>query len=122
MGLPWVRLDATFPHNRKILELIHAKRHRAVNLYVFALAWSGHQETDGAIPAYALPVIHGTRTEAKQLVDAGLWHEDGNGWSIHDWDAYQPSSAHRSKVRDGLYIARCAKGIKAGRPCVCGQH
>jgi hypothetical protein len=25
---------------------------------------------------------------AKRLVDAGLWHVDGDGWVFHDWDRY----------------------------------
>lgn len=122
MGLPWVRIDSTFPHNHKILGLLDAKRHKAVNVYVFALAWSGHQETDGVIPTYALPVIHGTRTEAQQLVDAGLWDRYDNGWVIHDWDHYQPSSRDRERIRANLDKARCAKAMKGGQHCTCGQH
>lgn len=122
MGLPWVRLDSTFPHNRKVLSLIDQKKHRAVNLYVFALAWAGHQDTDGYIPTYSLPIIHGSRTEARQLVDAGLWHESDNGWVINDWNDYQPSPEYRQRGRASLDKARCAKAMKRGENCTCGQH
>jgi len=122
MGLPWVRLDATFPHNHKILSLLEDRKNRAINVYVFALAWSGHQTTDGFVPTYALPVVHGTRVEARQLVDAGLWDEYDGGWLIHDWADYQPSIEHRESVRARLDKARCAKAMKGGSPCTCGQH
>lgn len=116
--MPWVRLDSTFPHNRKILELLDAKRHRAALVYVFALAWSGHQSTDGYIPRYALPIIHASRTEARALVDAGLWHEYESGWLINDWDEYQPSKNYRDQHKRAV----CARWMKEGRECTCGTH
>ena len=122
MSLPWVRLDSTFPANVKILQLIDDKKHRAINVYTFSLAWSGHQGTDGIIPTYALRMVHGTKADADTLVQAGLWDAYDNGWKIHDWDTYQPSPEAREKVLAGLEKARCTKGLNKGEPCICGQH
>lgn len=116
--MPWVRLDSTFPHNRKVLALIEERKHRAVNVYVFGLAYAGHQATDGFIPAYALPVIHATRADAKALVDVGLWHEFDNGWLVNDWDEYQPSKNYRSQHKRAV----CARWMKEGKKCTCGTH
>ena len=91
-GLRWVRLDATFPTNPKILQLAQANRHRAITLYICGLAYAGGQGTDGRIPTYALTLLHGRPADAAHLVDAGLWKPNGDGWHIHDWHDYQPST------------------------------
>ena len=122
MSLPWVRLDSTFPANVKILKLIGDKKHKAINLYVFGLAWSGHQGTDGAIPGYALKMIHGTKPDADALVASGLWIAYDNGWLIHDWDIYQPSAEAKHRTLLGLEKARCTKAMNKGDACICGQH
>lgn len=93
MGLPWVRLDTQFPHNPKVLALVEDKRWRALAVYACSLAYCGAHGTDGFIPAGALPFVHATKREAHQLVDVGLWAEDGGGYQIRDWTDYQPSNA-----------------------------
>ena len=91
-GLKWVRLDASFPFNQKVLDLAHAGRHRAIAVYACGLAYSGSQGTDGWIPESALPLIHARRTDAVHLVEVGLWIPRPGGWDINDWTEYQPSS------------------------------
>jgi len=91
-GLKWVRLDTSFYTNQKILDLAHTHHHRAIAVYMCALAYAGGQGTDGWIPAAALTLIHGRPTDANHLVEAGLWTPRPGGWDIHDWRDYQPSS------------------------------
>ena len=91
-GLRWVRLDATFPMNPKVMQLADSKRHRAGLVYVCGLAYSGWQGTDGHIARHVLPLIHGRPVDAAHLVDAGLWKPNGDGWQIHDWHQYQPTT------------------------------
>ena len=122
MGLPWVRVDSTFPANAKVLQLIDNKKHRAINLYTFGLAWSGHQATGGVIPQYALRMIHGTALDAETLTNVGLWEAYDNGWKIHDWADYQPSPEMKHRTLLGLEKARCTKGMNQGEACTCGQH
>lgn len=92
MALSWVRLDTGLPDHPKILGLIGAKKHRAVLVFTFGLAYSGRHETDGFIPKAALPFIHATDADARALVDARLWHHVAGGWQINDWEEYQPTS------------------------------
>lgn len=107
MGLPWVRLDTQFPSNPKVLELVAAKRWRALFVYVSSLAYCGVHETDGYLPDTALPFIHATRAEANTLVDAGFWHPEPGGWSVHDWDEKQPSSEeHRARRERAIRAAQ----------------
>ena len=52
-----------------------------------SLAWAGGHGTDGHIPKPALPMLHGRPTEARLLVECGLWDLDpgDNGWRIHNY-------------------------------------
>lgn len=118
MGLPWVRLDSTFPDNPKVLKLIHEGKQRAINVYVFGLSYCGHQETDGHIPVYALRVIHARPIDAQTLVNAGLWERNGDGWIVHDWADYQRSPEYRVAHKRAV----CARWMKQGKPCSCGTH
>lgn len=92
MALPWVRMDTQWPHNPKFLVLVEEKRWRAIAVYWGSIAWSGAQGLNGYLPAYALPMIHSTKREAAELVDAALWDLAQGGWDIHDWADYQPST------------------------------
>ena len=97
MGLPWVRLDSGWPANQKTLTLVADHRWQALAAYTFALAWAGHQGTDGYIPLSALPVIHATRKIAEQLVEAGLFDLAPGGWQVHDWASFQVSSEEHQR-------------------------
>jgi hypothetical protein len=117
MGLPWVRLDTNFASNPKILELLAAKQFRAAFAYVAALAYSGSHGTDGYIQDTALPFIHATKTDAKHLVDVGLWVADPAGWHINGWDEFQVSDEAAKKRRERAQkggLARAEKARKAG--------
>ena len=110
MGLPWVRLDATFPHNDKILQLIECGQWRAVSVYVFGLAYCGHQETDGHIPKRALRVIHARPVDAATLTAVGLWTTNGDGgWVVHDWAEYQQLAATSEAKRAAMRHAACIR-------------
>lgn len=113
MSLPWVRLDCAMPWNPKILALVAARRHQAVNLYVFGLAYSGQHGLDGYIPPEAITVLHSTRAQAGHLVDVGLWTPAGNGWEINGWREFQLSSnehAQRKARAKSAAEKRWAKG------------
>lgn len=97
MGLPWVRLDTQWPHNPKFLQLVEDRKWRSVTVYMAGLAWAGAQGQDGYIPAYTLPMIHGTKKEAADLVGVVLWRPAQGGWDINDWAEYQPTTEEHTK-------------------------
>lgn len=105
-GLNWVRLDANLHSNYKVLTLL-AERNgdHALNVYCFALGYSGAHGTAGFIPIAALGLFHGKPRDAAQLVAVGMWHEVPGGYEIHDWLEYQPT--------DEESIARSARAKKA---------
>ncbi len=96
MGLPWVRLDSNIGSHDKVLALLSdpsPKRWQAFTSYTVALGWSGGHETDGRIPAAALPYVHGTTLTARLLVKYGLWTEETAAWQIVNYADRQMLSA-----------------------------
>ena len=108
MGLPWIRLDTSFAHNPKILELIATRRHKAAFVYVCGLAYSGAHGTDGYLPSTCLPFLHAAATDAKQLVSVGLWAPAPGGWQINGWLDCQIADESAKKRRE-----RAQKGAAA---------
>lgn len=84
--MAWFKVDDHLYSHPKWLSLPKGSR----ALWVTAGAWCAGQLLDGFIPEAALPILDGTRAEAKRLVDVGLWREVKGGWRFHDWGAYQP--------------------------------
>lgn len=91
-NMRWIRLDTGFPMNPKILELVGARQHRAIAVYVCGLAYAGAQGSEGWLPFAALSHIHGRKTDAEMLCKVGLWMKRPHGWEIHDWLDYQPTN------------------------------
>lgn len=96
--LAWVRLDTAMPRNQKILTLLGMKEgHRAAFVWLCGLAYCGEQGTDGFISEPALPIIHGRQSEAKKLVEVGLWIPRPGGWETNDWGDYQQTNEETQK-------------------------
>jgi hypothetical protein len=98
--MTWVRLDDGIYDHPKMLAVQPADR----LLYVWALCWSARHGTDGTVPATALPYLAlfagADVTDAvDRLVAAGLWHATGSGYTVHDFDDYQPSAAEVAEIR-----------------------
>lgn len=112
MGLPWVRLDTSFPLNHKILALIQEKEgHRAAFVYTCSFSLCGAQGTDGFISRESLPFIHGRDIDAQRIVKHHLWVPQPGGWVIPDWSDFQQSTEEtqlRSKRARGLAEMRWA--------------
>ena len=112
MGLPWVRLDTQWTHNPKFLMLAEDKKWRAICVYMAGLGYAGVHGTDGYIPAIALPMMHGTKKEAGELVEARLWAPAPGGWDINGWAEFQPSQAEAKTRREKAQKAAQARWAK----------
>lgn len=99
---PWLRLNADFADHPKVVGLSDA----AIAAWVRALCYCGQHRTDGLVPwgharRIAKPKIR------SELVDAQLWHPDGDdGIRIHNYLAYQASAAEF----DAQHAARSEAG------------
>jgi hypothetical protein len=103
--MAWVKLDDHFDQHPKIAQLSDS----AVALFVASLAYSNRNLTDGFIPRQVglgqLRYCDGNTTPPiNELEAVGLWEQVTGGWSIHDYDEYQPSResvlADRAAARD----------------------
>ena len=112
MGLPWVRLDAAFARNHKVLDLAHRKRWQAIACYVSALGYSGEHGLAGFVPESCLVFIHGSKPIASQLCEVGLWLQVPGGWEINDWAEYQPTNEEAERRRTKAQMAARARWEK----------
>lgn len=124
MSLPWVRLDSNIASHDKVLRLLAQRDgYRAFTLYVCSLGYAGGHATDGHIPTYALPHLHGTDRAAQMLVTVGLWDVDTDGWTIRNWDLRQELALTAATKREAQRLAaRRTNCLRYhGRDCGCWQ-
>lgn len=95
MALPWVRLDTAMPDNPKILHLLesHKEGMAAAFVWICSIAYSGKHGTDGFISRSALSRCNGKAIHARLLVEHQFWKDEGVGWTIHDYNEFQESTA-----------------------------
>lgn len=103
MSAGWAKIHNDLWSNRKWMSVSLA----AQGLWTTAVAYSNTMRTYGKLEGHLLPLFRGTPDLAAELVDAGLWDLDGEGWQIHDWDDHQTSREHAEAVS--------AKRAEAGR-------
>jgi len=112
-GTRWVKIDTSYLRNPKITGITAP----ATLLHLASILWTADQLTDGRLPAHILPELaHMARiprsTASKrvdELVDNGLWVNNGDGWYLHDFDTMNPQ-ALRSAVEAQRKKWRTTKG------------
>lgn len=100
-GTRWVKIDTSYLRNPKLT----AVSPQARLLHLASILWSADQLTDGHIPSRTLAELGQTASieptwvprRVKELVEHGLWHRNGSGWVIHDFEVMNPQ-AMRHKV------------------------
>lgn len=111
--MAWVKLDDAMPHHPKVL----AAGVEAFALDVAGIAYCNRYETDGFIAeaslAAVLPNLRSPVRVAARLVEADRWERTSDGWLIHDYAEFQPSSsakdADRAAARDRMRAVRANK-------------
>lgn len=91
--MAWSRFDDGFYDHPKILGLSHP----AFRLCVCAITYSSRHNTGGALAkpqvAALCRLLDVPAKAAKELVEAGCWHETPDGYRIHDYEKYHPKDA-----------------------------
>lgn len=97
--MDWVKLSTNYYLDPAVMRAGEA----AEVLFTRGLAYSGDHETDGFIPAQAVPSLTPTRGRQRvtALVREGLWAAVEGGWSIPRFTEWQNSHARMQKARDG---------------------
>lgn len=101
--MTWVRLDDGFADHPKIERVGPL----AAWLHVVAICYSSRHLTDGQIPktkARRLADIPQAPKHITALIEAGLWHDEGDHYQLHDYLDYQASrvevEADRERQRE----------------------
>ncbi|WP_028479567.1 hypothetical protein [Nocardia sp. CNY236] len=104
--MPWFQVDDQLGFHPKVV----AAGNAAMGLWVRAGSWSMQQLTEGFVPAAIVRGL-GSTTQAKKLVDVGLWTAEADGYRFHGWDERQMSKAEIEERRR----KRAAAGRKGGQ-------
>lgn len=97
--MDWFKTTASFWSHPKVVDL----RDGPFRVLVSGWGYAAQHNTGGRITPAALRMVGGKPSDAKALVQAGLWHIDPEGgWRIHDWDDHQEAAVawHRKRERD----------------------
>jgi hypothetical protein len=88
--------DARFPESLLTSTVYDGLSSDAFRVAVLGTLWAVSQRTDGRLPERALRFLHpdGRRTDcAAELVAAGIWKVNSDGWEIADFLERQTSAA-----------------------------
>ena len=94
--MTWFKVDDGFWSHPKTITLSA----EAVALWVRAGSYCGKHLTDGYVPRVMLPMLQGTEHHTIELVTAGLWTQEPDGWQFYDWHRYQDSKDTVEKRRE----------------------
>jgi hypothetical protein len=92
----WAKVDDGFWCHPKVLGLSL----EACGLWVRALSWSCAQRLD-VVPVSFVRMVGASEATATELVDAGLWITDPDGWRIHNWTEYQTLTVSERRAEAG---------------------
>ena len=121
--MPWVRFDDNTSEDPKIDHLSDG----AFRLWFNAICFANRNLTDGFVPWPRVPRLapHYKATHLNQLVDAGVFHKQHDGITIHGYLRYQLSAeeinAQRERERQKKAKQRGAGYRSAGRDNGNGQ-
>jgi 5-methylcytosine-specific restriction endonuclease McrA len=129
--MPWFKVDDGFYDHPKVTALRKtAAGRQALGLWLCAGAYSSRHLLDGRVPHACVRLFGFTPKTAKELVTAGLWHEEGDSYFFIDWADYNPTKAqiranreykraNTSESRDGFKLKLIEK---CGGSChYCGE-
>ena len=97
--MAWAKVDDQWFAHRKVVGISLAAR----GLWATVLSWSCAQRTAHIPEHMARFVAGGANIDGLvgELVDAGLWVAEGDGWTIHDWSEYQDKTLSEKRAEAG---------------------
>lgn len=97
--MSWVKLDDEFVEHPRVSSLSD----KAFRLHVAGICHASRKLTDGHISTTDARVLLAlTRTSSRhvaELLEAGAWTANGDGWEIHDYLDYNPTAEQVKEKR-----------------------
>ena len=97
--MTWAKLDDGFPEHPRIASLTD----KAFRLHVSSICLAARKLSDGHISVIDGKVLRAlTGAQAKhvtELLDCGVWQENGDGWVIRDYLDYNPPADYVKERR-----------------------
>ena len=108
--MAWFKVDDGFHSHPKVLDLSPS----SIGIWALMGSWSAGYLTDGCVRANIIERFGGTSQNIAELVDSGLWIDNGDGtYQFKDWDEYQPKKvdieAEREAARERMRLVRARK-------------
>jgi hypothetical protein len=86
----WLRIDDSFVDHPKL----HALSDAAYRAVTRSWGYAAKHETDGRIPeSIAREYTRSSRKVLAELVDCGLWKQNGTGYVIHNFNKRNPTKS-----------------------------
>jgi hypothetical protein len=101
----WIKLDDKFAHDPKFRAIDPRYRFAAIGVWVTAIGFGQHYESDGAVrredlqmlaPPDAMP----DPEVLAELAKAGLFDVTDQGWSVHAFKKHNMSALRRAELRN----------------------
>jgi hypothetical protein len=94
--MAWFKVDDRFWSHPVTSELSDS----ATALWIRAGSWSAMHLTDGMIPKTKLRTFRSRKRAADELVEVGLWIDNGGEYEVANWCKYQPSKSEIEAKRE----------------------
>lgn len=94
--MDWLKLSADFWTHPKIAGLSD----RAFRVLVASWAYAARHDTRGHIPESVYGLLRAGPRHVAELQAAGVWHQNGSGSLIHDWDDHQQAAVELREERE----------------------
>jgi len=115
--MTWFRADDGLYDHPKVLALSQSRHFgTAMGLWVLAGCWCSRHLTDGFVSEVCVKRLGFRKTDARALVDCGLWLVKKGGYEFHDWAQCNPTKhavlSGRTKVSER--VRRHRNGVGNG--------
>lgn len=100
--MAWFKVDDGFYTSQKVMRIPRSVRNEAIGAWILIGTWSADKMTDGVIPHWVIADFEISDDALEALIECGLWLDNGEGVTYHDWCEYQPTKAQleaKSKTR-----------------------
>lgn len=111
--MTWAKLDDQFPEHPRIVGLSD----KAFRLHVAAICHASRKLSDGHVSVTDSRVLRAlTRSSSRhvdELVERGVWEQNGDGWVIRDYLDYNPPASVVKERRKSE--AERLRNLRAGK-------